>query len=211
MGKFAIFPQCRQMWPRHSPPPPSGLNHHPPEMVRQDDDGVPAQCFCGMCVQGCHRALRKCANPLGASVLLLVYTTIGAFVFLALERNSLEGSFLSPIISPEAEITTDELNLTELRSDTIRKMWKITETLNVLYEANWTAQVAKEMEDFQSKIENLRGNAKRLTSEPTDLEYGFAQAFFYALTLITTIGELSCGRNPIHLNLTLFPRQREVR
>lgn len=43
----------------------------------------------------------------------------------------------------------------ELRNSSAKRMWDITNKLNILYEANWTAQVLDELAEFERRLEKL--------------------------------------------------------
>ena len=40
----------------------------------------------------------------------------------------------------------------ELRARTVKKLWKITEELNILYRENWTVLADREMVKFQNEL-----------------------------------------------------------
>ncbi|GIX95132.1 uncharacterized protein CDAR_178851 [Caerostris darwini] len=74
------------------------------------------------------------------------------------------------------------------RSDTVRRLWAITDNLNVLYKENWTRQVTEEVKRFQAELvhaikEGYDGK------EGTGTQWTFSGAFLYSLTVITTIGK----------------------
>lgn len=85
---------------------------------------------------------------------LLLYLSLGAFVFDYLGDSS------SPIkqqLSPQQQLSkqndkTKPVNLNELRLSSVRRMWNITNQLNILYESNWTLLVLDELIKFEEKL-----------------------------------------------------------
>ena len=80
--------------------------------------------------------------------------------------------------------------LTETTMATVDRLWSITEDLNILYRDNWTHLAQMEMRHYQEQM------VRTLRKAMLDERYSFRQswtfpcAFLYALTLITTIGQL---------------------
>ena len=112
---------------------------------------------------------------LGVCVLVLGYTLLGAFTFMALE-----GGYKEPARSA--------LLGEEVRARTVEKLWSITEDLNILYKDNWTRLAAQEVLKFQDTlVRNLRGGS--LYYNYHHHRWSFSSSFLYSLTLITTIGE----------------------
>lgn len=72
-----------------------------------------------------------------------------------------------------------------LRARCVERLWALTEDLNILYRDNWTALAALELAEFQRLL------LTSLRAPPPDpLPWTFAGRFLYALTLVTTIGEI---------------------
>ncbi|XP_057664097.1 potassium channel subfamily K member 17-like [Diorhabda carinulata] len=132
---------------------------------------------------------------LGVCCLVLGYTILGAFVFMALEgglyqdTNRATNTKGSPMGGPDV--------VTELRSDTVDRLWSITENLNILYRENWTRLAAEEVLVFQEALfkvlhdsENGYVNSRvgTLTYFQKYHKWSFSSSFLYSLTLITTIG-----------------------
>lgn len=150
-----------------------------------------------------------CITNLGICLLLFVYTLIGSFIFLAIEGgNNVEQQILAttsnhqhykkPNFTSSIELT--QINA-EARARTVENIWNMTESLNILYKDNWTRLAAQEITRFQDQIikrlteqiNNQLQPAKQEKAVATvakpDLEWTFAKAFLYSLTVLTTIGK----------------------
>lgn len=101
------------------------------------------------------------------------YSILGALAFQALE-------------APFEEKKVDEVM--RKRTDTVKRLWAITDQLNVLYKENWTRQVTEEVKRFQSDLVNAIKEGYD-GKEGSSTQWTFSGAFLYSLTVITTIGE----------------------
>ncbi|KAG8197367.1 hypothetical protein JTE90_013493 [Oedothorax gibbosus] len=124
----------------------------------------------------CRRCCRKFTafmfSHVGLCALVVGYSILGAFCFQALEAE-------------HGEQTTSDVQ--QRRADAVRRLWAITDQLNVLYKDNWTRQVREEVRSFQSDLvhairEGYDGK------EGAGTQWTFSGAFLYSLTVITTIG-----------------------
>lgn len=159
---------------------------------------------------------------------LLAYTFLGSFIFLAIEGGA--DVPVKPRILPDRQKLShrenntihkkqqeDEFdgNLTfsanyfwDARSRAVENIWEITVSLNILYRENWTRLAAQEILKFQNEL------IQRVTAEMAsqygvsyremalgefggsddnaheEHEWNLALAFFYSLTVLTTIGIL---------------------
>lgn len=165
---------------------------------------------------------------------LLAYTFLGSFIFLAIEGGSEipvrprllpDRQKISSNQSSTYKKNTDEDyeygNLTlsgnyfwDARSRAVENIWEITVSLNILYRENWTRLAAQEILKFQNEL------VQRVTTEMAsqygvsyremalgefgggetinhyeEYEWNLALAFFYSLTVLTTIGEYYGGYN----------------
>ncbi|XP_049879515.1 potassium channel subfamily K member 18-like [Pectinophora gossypiella] len=178
---------------------------------RVDDDIV----TCCLCVKT-KKSKKKnlvagCVTNLGIFVLLLAYTLLGAFIFLAIEGTAAkvhQKTLATTLYQAEIQKTAPVAKLNgsiaqasaELRSQTVESIWEITVSLNILYKENWTRLAAQEIARFQEKlvarvaadVSAQYGGARALESAPAlvieDYEWNFAKAFLYSLTVLTTIG-----------------------
>jgi hypothetical protein len=112
----------------------------------------------------------------GVCLLVIGYTLLGALTFMALEGRA--------ALPSEPKLTEHD----QLRSQTVEKLWSITEDLNILYKDNWTRLAEQEVLKFQK---SLVSKYKQLGSVHKSYNWSFPSAFLYSLTLITTIGEFN--------------------
>ncbi|XP_067213843.1 TWiK family of potassium channels protein 18-like isoform X3 [Linepithema humile] len=164
-------------------------------------------CSCSTATSAKRPGLLMC---LGMCMLVLGYTLLGAFAFMALEGGFKSDSSTEVTSSKPDEsaayvlpnLENDSATM-ELRARTVEKLWSITEDLNVLYKENWTRLAAREVLEFQENL--ARGlNLKRTSSydqvppmpprshhadrRPHSRRWTFSGSLLYSLTLITTIG-----------------------
>lgn len=76
---------------------------------------------------------------------LLLYLALGASIFEYLEESP---SDLTKSVVPKR----NPPKLVDLRQSSVRRMWNITNRLNILYEANWTALVLDELVEFERQL-----------------------------------------------------------
>lgn len=126
----------------------------------------------GKCRRCCGRFFTFLFSHIGLCALVIGYSIMGAFAFRALE---------SPYEEKKA------FQVSQLRQETVRRLWEITDKLNVLYKDNWTGLVEAEVRRFQKDLilavkEGYDGK------EGPGQQWSFSGAFLYSLTVITTIG-----------------------
>ncbi|KAG8196585.1 hypothetical protein JTE90_014146 [Oedothorax gibbosus] len=127
----------------------------------------------GRCRRCCGRFAAFLFSHVGLCALVVGYSVAGAFAFRALE---------APFEEKKAS------QVSNLRLDTVKRLWEITDKLNVLYKDNWTELVEAEVRRFQRDLvvavkEGYDGKEGR------GQQWSFSGAFLYSLTVITTIGE----------------------
>ncbi|CAH2052266.1 unnamed protein product, partial [Iphiclides podalirius] len=170
-------------------------------------------CFCVKTKKGKKKSLiTGCITNLGIFTILLIYTLLGAFIFLAIEGSaakvhqktlaatSYQGNENQKTI-PLSKVNSSIAHASaELRTQTVESIWEITVSLNILYKENWTRLAAQEIARFQEKlvarvaadVTEQYGGVRALESAPAlitdDYEWNFAKAFLYSLTVLTTIG-----------------------
>ncbi|XP_003489462.1 TWiK family of potassium channels protein 7-like [Bombus vosnesenskii] len=162
-----------------------------------------------------HSFLKGCIINLGICALLVAYTLLGSFIFLAIEGGTDAGIQQRTLATTIAENQPTRRNTTawlkqvnhEARAKTVENIWIITESLNILYRENWTRLAAQEIARFQDQLvkritedmmatQNAGTYVGSSTSDTVterripEYEWNFAKAFLYSLTVLTTIG---CG------------------
>lgn len=185
-----------------------------PDNYKSDDDVVTTCCLCVKTKKSKKKNLvAGCVTNLGIFIVLLAYTLLGAFIFLAIEGTA--AKVHQKTLATTSYQATDNLKTVplhklngsiaqasaELRSQTVESIWEITVSLNILYKENWTRLAAQEIARFQEKlvarvasdVSAQYGGARALESAPAlvndDYEWNFAKAFLYSLTVLTTIGK----------------------
>jgi hypothetical protein len=143
--------------------------------------------------------------------LVLGYALIGSFVFLALENNkSVSSSVLASTMGGGnggggnsaskrgTNLTTAIMNslhneqIQQLKSDTVRNIWDITLSMNILYPDNWTKMTNEEVGNFQRfLLEKVITAVENATIQETSYPWTFPRAFLFALTTLTTIGKFT--------------------
>ncbi|KFM68783.1 TWiK family of potassium channels protein 7, partial [Stegodyphus mimosarum] len=125
----------------------------------------------GKCRRCCGKFATFLFSHVGLCALVIGYSIMGAFAFRALE-------------APYEEQKASQVS--HLRQETVRRLWEITDKLNVLYKDNWTGLVEAEVRRFQKDLilavkEGYDGK------EGPGQQWSFSGAFLYSLTVITTI------------------------
>ncbi|GFU02965.1 hypothetical protein NPIL_451871 [Nephila pilipes] len=131
----------------------------------------PSSASPGRCRRCCGRFTTFLFSHVGLCALVIGYSIMGAFAFRALE-------------APYEEQKASQVG--HLRQETVRRLWEITDKLNVLYKDNWTELVEAEVRRFQKELivavkEGYDGK------EGSGQQWSFSGAFLYSLTVITTI------------------------
>ncbi|XP_036140631.1 uncharacterized protein LOC118644908 [Monomorium pharaonis] len=170
-----------------------------------------------------HSFLKGFIINLGICALLVAYTLLGSFIFLAIESGTIDGvglqqRTLATTVAGNHHTRKNtsawikQLNH-EARTKTVENIWIITEHLNVLYRENWTKLADQEIARFQDQLvkritEDMMAtqNAGTYTGSSAssetvterrapEYEWNFAKAFLYSLTVLTTIGKFSTQIN----------------
>lgn len=179
---------------------------------------------------------------LGIFSLLLGYTFLGSFIFLAIEGGGYSQA-IRPRMLPDKQLSSNKVsdrtynvngsgdyeeptkeskhfklfepseryqNFSDVREKTVESIWEITVSLNILYRENWTRLAGQEISKFQDELvqrvtqemaaqygavyqEMALGGVANTFGEyslsPEEGEWTLAKAFFYSLTVLTTIGK----------------------
>lgn len=72
----------------------------------------------------------------------------------------------------------------------VKRLWDVTQNLNILFEANWSASADEIFRDFQQDIyKTVRETGWDGTEIEEAVEWTYAGALLYSVTVITTIGK----------------------
>lgn len=129
----------------------------------------------------------------------------GSFIFLSLESNrGTSSSVLASTMGGNSQshqrtnITTAIMNslhneqVQQLKSDTVRNIWDITLSMNILYPDNWTKMTNEEVSNFQRfLLEKVITAVENATAQDYSYPWTFPRAFLFALTTLTTIGRFA--------------------
>ena len=79
-----------------------------------------------------------------------------------------------------------------IRHEKVSELWNITEELNILHQQNWSAIAERVFLDFQLQVFHAAKHRGWDGKDgETELQWSFAGALLYSVTVITTIGK-SC-------------------
>ncbi|XP_066594798.1 uncharacterized protein [Prorops nasuta] len=144
------------------------------KIQQQHSQQVRCLCFGGVPDKASqHSFLKGFLINLGICALLVAYTLLGSFIFLAIEGRLAANDPPFPfhqktLATVSADSTAaNRRNTTawlrqvshEARAKTVDNIWIITENLNILYRENWTRLAAQEIARFQDQL------VKRITED----------------------------------------------
>ncbi|XP_011506098.1 PREDICTED: TWiK family of potassium channels protein 18-like isoform X2 [Ceratosolen solmsi marchali] len=156
-----------------------------------------------------HSFLKGFLVNLAICAILVLYTLLGSFIFLYIEGPSEmpQQRFLATTIPDQGHNAGRKnvswlMQINEARAHTVENLWITTEKLNILYHENWTRLASEELARFQEQVvrtltdnlETVKHSITRVNNDNVtekklmDYEWNFARAFFYSLTVLTTIG-----------------------
>ncbi|GBM18679.1 hypothetical protein AVEN_164793-1 [Araneus ventricosus] len=126
------------------------------------------------CKYYCRVFLTHLFSHVGLCGLVVGYAIVGALTF-----ESLEAPY---------EIS-QRSTIQGYREKCLLDVWNITETMNVLYEKNWTLLVGMRLKQFENDIVHAVKNEgyDGKESSSTEVQWSFSGALLYCITVITTI------------------------
>jgi len=114
-------------------------------------------------------------STIGLTFLLVGYTIIGGFLFRALEAPN------------ETQVRS---NMLGVRTEYIKRLWELTEALNVLHPVNWSEMAEALLANYTTEVylatKKLGWDGKDLGE--TERQWSFAGSLLFSITVITTIG-----------------------
>lgn len=126
------------------------------------------------CVGCCRQFIAFLFSTVGSCCLLVAYTIFGGFVFQHLESQN------------EKE-TREDMKVTRWKY--VSMLWNITESLNVLYEQNWTTEADAILESFTRHVfQATKKKGWDGTDRDVEVQWSFPGALLYSITVVTTIG-----------------------
>ena len=131
------------------------------------------------CRSCCLKVTAFLCSTVGLTSLLVGYTILGGVIFVQLEAGH------------ERQL---KLNVKATRQWHIDRLWNITEELNVLYRENWTELADEVLESYTLQVyiaTKVNGWDGKTEGGETELQWNFAGALLYSITVITTIGKYS--------------------
>ena len=135
------------------------------------------------CEGWCRETSRSIAGCTGACLLAALYAVLGGLLFMAVESGSANFDSVMTldhigsddvvakvdVIEPPTVMNVTAVlldmppevrsNVDRARSETVSKLWQVTERMNILYPENWTRIAAEELLWFQDQL------SKALTQE----------------------------------------------
>ncbi|KAK6190825.1 hypothetical protein SNE40_002604 [Patella caerulea] len=132
---------------------------------------VKSESKCGKC---CRKLTTFMFSHIGLCSLVVAYSVLGGYAFMLLE-------------SPHEVIERNNVEL--IRKEQVERLWNVTKELNVFYEKNWTIIADEVFKFFQDEV-FLATKEKGWDGKDGDkeLQWSFAGALLYSVTVITTIG-----------------------
>ena len=134
-------------------------------------------------VNCCKKVAAFLFSHIGLAGMVVAYSIMGGFLFKALE---------APAELSEKRETNDLMN--RLKDDHIKRVWQLTATvcLDSLDKHNFTEKLRGVLKTFQEEVIGAvkdKGWEGKEDITQASLQWSFAGALLYAVTVITTIGQ----------------------
>ena len=112
-------------------------------------------------------------SHVGLCIIVVAYSIMGGVVFQGLEAEN-----------ERFQKTT----VANMRRHHVDRLWNLTVELNVLYKLNWTFLANNVLLDFQNDVHRAAKEKGWDGEDGKALQWTFAGALLYSVTVITTIG-----------------------
>lgn len=137
------------------------------------------------CASCCRSFIAFLFSTVGLTCIMVGYVVLGGLIFRTLE-------------APNEVRLQDEMR--ESRRSHIDWLWKATEQMNVLEPDNWTRKAEDILEHYTIAVYRFAKNGGlEAKAQDDELQWSFAGALLYSITVVTTIGKSSDqGHMAIH-------------
>lgn len=146
---------------------------------------------CSSCLKVTRSVASFLLSHIGLLSLVVGYCIMGAFIFESLEKGN--------------EIQTKR-QMKEKRLAMTDQLWGITKGMEVLHQENWTTEVTTSLKKFEKQlIIALKDKGWDGKEDENTVNWTFAGALFYSITVITTIGYGHIApKTPVGKIVTIF-------
>ena len=140
------------------------------------------------CAACCKKLTAFLFSTVGLSCLMVSYTILGGFIFRKLEAAQ--------------EVNKKDSMVLE-RFKHVKQLWRLNEEMNVFHEYNWTFRANQILQSYERKVFlATKKDGWGGTDDGEDVQWTFAGAMLYSITVVTTIGR---SPSPTHTEtLTLL-------
>ena len=161
--------QSLPVTPLLATPLPPSPSHTTVQLPTQEDVTQNRREKCASC---CKRFIAFLFSTVGLSTLMVAYAIMGGFIFRQLEAER-EEKLKSGIVAT--------------RRWHVQRLWNVTIEMNVFFKDNWTAVADALFANYTQGV--YTAATKHGWDGESEMQWTFAGALLYSVTVITTIGE----------------------